>query len=152
MRNTRDFWAGVIYLGVASAALWISRDYPAGSALKMGPGYFPRLLALGLGFIGLISIGRAFLRYGAPVENLEIKEIKKLLGILAAIILGGMLLPIAGIVIALPVLILISALVGPKFHWKNTLLLIIALTVFSLLIFVQGLGVPMPIWGSWLKN
>ena len=43
-RNNRDFWAGVFFILTGAAAMIISRDYPMGSALRMGPGYFPTVL------------------------------------------------------------------------------------------------------------
>jgi len=144
MRNIRDFGAGIIYLVVAWIVLSMASHYPRGSVLRMGPGYFPRILAFALGFVGLISVGRAFLRYGTPIEWIEIK---KLAGILAAITVSGILLRGAGILIALPALILISAGVSPEFRWRPTILLIIILTLLSALIFVQGLGLPVPLLG-----
>lgn len=148
MRNRQDFGAGLIYLAIAFGTLFLARDYPMGSALKMGPGYFPRFLAFILGFLGLISLGRAFLRYRPPIEGGKISQIIVILG---AIIASGFLFRNAGIIIALPVLILISALVSPAFRWRPTILLIITLTLFSVLIFVHGLGVPMPMWGIWFN-
>ena len=43
-RNNRDFWAGVVYITLGVVGMWIARDYPFGSALRMGPGYFPTVL------------------------------------------------------------------------------------------------------------
>ena len=48
----KDVLAGLLFMGVAAFGLWISRDYPIGTALRMGTGYVPRLLCwilLGLG-------------------------------------------------------------------------------------------------------
>src|SRR3954451_15556402 len=62
----RDVLAGLLFVGVALLGLWLSRDYPIGTALRMGTGYVPRLLCwilLGLGAIvlvqGLVMIRRA---------------------------------------------------------------------------------------------
>jgi len=43
--NNRDFFGGLMYIVVGAAGMWIARDYPFGSALRMGPGYFPSVLA-----------------------------------------------------------------------------------------------------------
>ena len=43
---------------MAALGLWLSRDYPIGTALRMGTGYVPRLLCwllLGLGVIVLVQ-------------------------------------------------------------------------------------------------
>ena len=44
-RNNRDFFGGLMYIVTGAIAIWIARDYPFGSALRMGPGYFPTVLA-----------------------------------------------------------------------------------------------------------
>ena len=44
IRNNKDFWAGMMFIGIGAAAMFIARDYPFGSALRMGPGYFPSVL------------------------------------------------------------------------------------------------------------
>src|SRR5215475_1805008 len=54
----RDVLAGLLFIGVATLGLWLSRDYPIGTALRMGTGYVPRLLCwilLGLGAIVLVQ-------------------------------------------------------------------------------------------------
>ena len=43
-RNNRDFFAGLVYIVLGAVGMWIARDYPFGSALRMGPGYFPTVL------------------------------------------------------------------------------------------------------------
>src|SRR5215467_14244717 len=54
----RDLLAGLMFVGVALFGLWLSRDYPIGTALRMGTGYVPRLLCwilLGLGVVVLVQ-------------------------------------------------------------------------------------------------
>ena len=43
-RNNKDFWAGLVFAGTGAAAMFIARTYPFGTTLRMGPGYFPRVL------------------------------------------------------------------------------------------------------------
>jgi Tripartite tricarboxylate transporter TctB family len=60
----RDVLAGLMFVGVALFGLWLSRDYPIGTALRMGTGYVPRLLCwilLGLGVVELVQGLRAAL-------------------------------------------------------------------------------------------
>jgi putative tricarboxylic transport membrane protein len=54
----RDVLAGLLFIAVAVLGLWLSRDYPIGTALRMGTGYVPRLLCwllLGLGAVVLVQ-------------------------------------------------------------------------------------------------
>ena len=47
-------------------------------------------------------------------------------------------------------LVLLSAYASPKFTWVPSLLIAVGLTVFSVVVFVKLLGLPMPIFGPWL--
>ncbi len=54
MLARKDVLAGLLFIAVAAFGLWLSRDYPIGTALRMGTGYVPRLLCwilLGLGAV-----------------------------------------------------------------------------------------------------
>ena len=57
IRNPKDFYAGVLFMSFGLAALVIARSYPLGTAARMGPGYFPRVLGiLLLGLGALLSL------------------------------------------------------------------------------------------------
>jgi hypothetical protein len=45
LNNNKDFWAGMMLIGIGVAAMFIARDYRFGSALRMGPGFFPTVLS-----------------------------------------------------------------------------------------------------------
>ena len=62
IRSSKDFWTGVIYIAFGVAAILIAREYGMGTALKMGPAYFPTVLGALLIVIGAIAVIRAFHR------------------------------------------------------------------------------------------
>jgi len=148
-RNPKDFWTGLIYLLVGSGALILSRDYDMGTAVKMGPAYFPTLLSLVLMGIGVISVLRSFLKPGTPIG---VVAWKGLLLIVASTLLFGVIVRGAGLLIALPLLVIVSALGSTRFSWKISLLEAAGITIFCIFIFHKGLGVPLPILGSWFGN
>jgi hypothetical protein len=148
-RNPKDFWTGLIYLFVGCGALIISRDYDMGTALKMGPAYFPTLLSVLLMGIGIISVLRSFLKSGSPIG---IVAWKGLVLIVASTLLFGMIVRGAGLLLALPLLVIVSASASARFSWKTTLAEAVGITVFCIVVFLKGLGVPLPILGSWFGN
>jgi len=148
-RNAKDFWTGVIYLFVGSGALILSRDYGMGTAVKMGPAYFPTLLSLLLMVIGIISVLRSFLKSGSPIG---VVAWKGLVLIVASTLLFGMIVRGAGLLLALPLLVIVSASASARFSWKTSLAEAVGITVFCIVIFLKGLGVPLPILGSWFGN
>jgi uncharacterized membrane protein len=148
-RNPKDLWTGIIYIAFGTSAIFIARDYGMGSALKMGPAYFPVVLSVLLIVIGLISVVRSFITPGTPVGRYAFKG---LLLVTASTVLFGLLVRGAGLAIALPLLVIVSSFASKKFSWKYSLVSAAGLTVFCILIFLKGLGVPLPILGSWFGN
>ena len=57
IRNSRDFWSGVLFTLLGTGALAMGSKYALGTAARMGPGYFPRIL--GILLIALLFAPRA---------------------------------------------------------------------------------------------
>ena len=147
IRSPRDFWAGAIYLALAVAAIWIGRDYLQGTSARMGPGYFPTALGSILALIGVVSIVRSFVRPGEAISAFAWRPLVLVLG---STVLFGLLLPRAGLVIALAALIVVGALASRNSRADATSLAAAGgLIAFCVLVFVKGLGVPMPLVGTW---
>ena len=148
IRNPRDFWAGAIYLALAIAVIWIGQNYQQGTSARMGPGYFPTVLGSLLALFGVVSIGRSFIRPGEPIGRIAWRPLALILG---CVVLFGLLLDRVGLLIALPCLIVISALASRHSKIDLTSIAAIAgLVAFCVIVFVKGLGVPMPLLGPWL--
>ena len=147
IKGPKDFWTGVIYILFGAAGFWIARDYGMGSASRMGPGYFPMVLSGLLFLIGVIAVVRSLLVESEPIGGFAWKATLLVLG---SVVLFGLLVIPAGLVVALLVLALVSAAASShfKFDWKAVAGLI-GLVVFCGLVFVKGLGVPMPLLGTW---
>ena len=124
----------------------MARDYPMGTAGRMGPAYFPTMLGSLLILIGAIAVIRSFLHDGEAVGKFYIKEIAL---VLTGVVLFGVLMRGAGLVPAIVVLLLLSAYASQKFRWREALLLSAGLTAFAILVFVKLLGLPMPAFGPW---
>lgn len=145
-RNGKDFWAGVLFVAVGVAAIVLSRDYGMGSAVKMGPAFFPTLLSAILIVIGTISIIRSLIKPGTAISRFALKG---LLLVTLSTLLFGLVVRGAGLIVALPLLVLISAFASTRFRWPYALALALGVTVFCILVFRIGLGVPLPIIGDW---
>jgi putative tricarboxylic transport membrane protein len=148
IRSSKDFLTGMIYVAIGTGAVMIAilGDYKIGTALRMGPAYFPLVLSFLLIGIGLISLVRSFVQRGTPIGAYTVKG---LLLVVVPTVLFGLLVKGAGLIVALPLLVLVSSYASRQFRWGPALALAAGLTVFCALVFLKGLGVPLPIWGSW---
>jgi hypothetical protein len=145
-RNPKDLWTGIIYIAFGAAALFIARGYGWGTPRKMGPAFFPGILSVLLIVIGIISLVRSFVRPGTPVGGFTFKG---LLLVTGATVLFGLIVRGAGLIIAMPALVIVSAYGSDKFSWRTSAAMAVVLTAFCILIFLKGLGIPLPILGSW---
>jgi hypothetical protein len=149
VRSPKDFWTGIIYVAVGVAGFVISREYSFGTAGRMGPGYFPNVIAGLLLLFGAIAVVRSFLQAGEPIGSIPWKALILVLG---AVLSFGFLLPTMGLPVAMVVLVLLSAAASVKFRFEwGAVAALIALVLFCSVVFVKGLGVPMPLVGSWLE-
>jgi hypothetical protein len=148
IKNPKDFWTGLLYVVFGAITLWIARDYPIGSAGRMGPGYFPTALSALLIALGAYIFIKGLTREGAPLGRFAWRGAFL---VIAATVAFGYLLERAGVIVALLVLIVGSAMASVKFRLEWTAsLLALGLVVFCYVVFVKGLGVSMPLLGSWM--
>ncbi len=145
IRSSKNLWAGLLFMAIGVAAVVISFDYDAGSATRMGPAYFPRALGAMLAVIGLVIA----LRSGRNAEPIGAVTIKGLLLVLAGVALFCILVQGAGLLIAMPAMVLVAAAGSTLFKPLHAIILAIGMTTFSALVFVKGLGVPLRLLGSW---
>lgn len=147
-RTNKDLWAGLMYIGTGAVGMWIARDYPFGSALRMGPGYFPSVLG-GM----MIVMGLYVLALGLRKEHEKIQgnwSIRALIVLPISMVVFGWLMEEAGFIPAMVALIPISAAASREFKWKEVLGLTIGLTVVCAIGFIELLGLPYPlIKGMW---
>jgi amino acid permease len=146
MRSPKDFWIGVIYLVIGLAALAASWGYDLGVTGKMGPGYFPTALSLLLMAFGAISLVRSLVLHGEPIARVDIKAV---LLVTSAVVAFGFLLERAGLIIALAALFALGSAASRQNRLNATSVLVAAgLIAFCILVFVQGLKVPMTLFGD----
>jgi putative tricarboxylic transport membrane protein len=143
IRHPKDFWAGVLFIVVGGAACAIALDYAMGTAARMGPGYFPRVLGLLLCGLGAILVLRSFKLQGAP---LSFPTFKPMLIVLASVLLFGLVVTRVGLVIATLLLVLVSSTASHEYRWKESAIAAIALAAFVVVAFRYGLSLQLPTW------
>lgn len=142
LRKNKDFWAGIMLIGIGVAAIFISRDYRFGTALRMGPGFFPTILG-GILIVFGVCIMAAGLRSGEKIHGTL--SLRALIMLPLSLVLFGILMELAGFIPALIVLVFVSAASGREFKIVEVLLLTVFMTVASSALFIWGLGMPYPL-------
>ena len=146
IKDKREFLAGLTLVGFGIGTLIVARNYPMGTAFRMGPGYFPVVLAGLLIVIGsVVAVGA--LRSGEG--RLPGIAWRPLLVVTAATVLFGLLIDYGGLLLATFFMAAASRLARPGYSWRETILLAVGLAVGCSAVFYFGLKVQMPLLPSW---
>jgi hypothetical protein len=146
LRNNRDFIAGLLFIVLGGLAVALARDYPFGTTMRMGPGYFPTVLGGILLLFGVYVLARG-VRSGDRVKGEW--GWKPLALIALSIVLFGLLLDRVGMIPATVVTLIFAAAAGREFRWKEVILLAAVMTAFSVAVFSYGLKLPYPLLGGY---
>jgi len=73
VRSPQRFFAGLVLIGICLFVLWAVADLSQGTATAMGPGMFPRGLAVLLGISGVVQVVQSFLLEGEPLQRWAIR-------------------------------------------------------------------------------
>ena len=151
IRNQRAFCAGALFLTVSIFFFVVALGYTQGTAARMGPGFFPRMVSSILGLIGL-GIMIAAVMPKADIEKLEKWDLKGLIWIAGAVAVFAFLLQPLGLVISLAVLIIIASKASPEFTWLGAVVNTVVLIAFAVGVFVYGIGLQFPVWPTLFNN
>jgi hypothetical protein len=129
------------------AALLIARNYRMGNAFRMGPGYFPVMLAILLMGIGTLVAGLAFRSGNVTLPKLAWRPT---LIVTVAIVLFGLLINGTGLLVTTLILVGASRLARPGYPWVETAILSAVLAAICAAVFSFGLRIQMPLLPTWL--
>lgn len=145
LQRNRDFLAGLMLITIGGGAMIIARDYPFGSALRMGPGYFPTVLGGVVAAFGVWVLISGLMKQEPTARTWSVRALIVLP--LTAVVFGYMM-EHGGFVPAVLVLSIMSATASPKFKFTEQAILAIGLTVMSVGLFIYGIGLPYPLFGG----
>jgi len=148
IKSPKDFWSGVMFMGFGLFfMIWAMIYYQMGTAVRMGPAYFPTVLGGLCAVLGAIVLFGSFAIEGPPVPEFSYRP---LILISVGCVLYGYLMKPLGLVGATAALVYVSALGGHEFNWKEVTILYVILIAFSWLVFVKGLTLPFPVWPEFM--
>ncbi len=147
-RIGKDVFAGAIFIAFGLAFAIASSGYSRGTALRMGPGYFP--LALGGLFVllGVLTVVKGFV---APDEG-EVGRVpwRSVALLVAAIVFFGFAVRGLGLLPTLFLTAFLAALAGFSVGVVKAAVTAVGLTVLCYLIFVLALQLRLPLLGTWI--
>jgi hypothetical protein len=143
VKSPQDLGAAFVFILIGLAGFYFGWDLRTGTAARMGPGYFPMVLSGCIIAIGVIVGARSLVLAGPPIERFRIRPLGLL--VVAALIFGYLIEEI-GLAISGFLMILVASYAGREAKLTESVLLAIALTAFSIVVFVWALGQSLPVW------
>lgn len=146
--DTANLLCGLLFIALGLFFIIQSLSLELGTAFRMGPGYFPLVLAAVLTLLGVVILIQSVRVTGDAIGALAWRG---MLFILPAPIVFGLLVRGAGFVPALFVAAFIASFASERLRVPAALVLATGITFFSVLVFSYGLGLPFERFGPWFR-
>ena len=143
VRSPKDLVAGLLFIGTGIAAIAIAANYTLGTAARMGPGYFPRLLGMLLIVLGAILTVRSLRLTGPPLPGWKWRPVLVTLG---SVVVFGLIVNHAGLVLSTILLIVMASAASQEFRPREAVISGVALAALAVGVFVIGLKLQIGIW------
>jgi len=146
IKSEKDFWSGLMFIGVGVAFAVGALEYKFGSSARPGPAFFPFGLGVLLAVLGGMVLFKALTFEVEGGDRIGKIAWRPLLIISLAVAGFGLILPRLGMFISLPLLVIVSAMASDEFHWKDAIINAVVLTVGCWGIFIYGLSLTIPLY------
>jgi|SRR5262245_5490288 len=145
----KNVLAGLMFIAIAAFGLWVSRDYPVGTALRMGTGYVPRLLCWILMGLGAAVLIQGLREKAAPPERVTLGQLLPVGVVTASLIAFALAIEQLGLVLSVLLLVGVGAVAARDIKAWEALAAALVLVALSWAIFILGLGLTIPVWPVW---
>jgi hypothetical protein len=139
IRSMKDFSAGLMFIGIGGLFALGASQYPMGTAVRMGPAYFPSILGWATVALGLFVLVESFIVEDEPPTPTAWRP---LIMVIASVTVFAALINTGGLITATIVQIIMSALGGHEFKWKEAIISAALMSVTVWAVFDKALGLP----------
>ena len=158
IKNKKDFFAGLMFIGIGLAFAWGASSYVLGVAARMGPGYFPLLVGIILAILGIAITSSALIFETNGEGKIGRWAWKAMVFVLCAPVVFGVLLcglrgiklPGMGLIVAIYASTIIGMLAATGFKLYRSLILATFFAILSYLIFIVMLKLSIPVWPNFI--
>jgi hypothetical protein len=146
MEKPRDVIGGLLVVAIGAGFLLFGRELEMGTSFRMGPGYFPTILSVLMILLGLAMVAMA---WSKPAREDAIGQVPWLAMALVVmpVVLFGLCLRAIGLLPILVIVVLATAWASRYASLKASVLLAVGIATFCSLLFIKGLGLPLPLLG-----
>jgi hypothetical protein len=155
--SPQDFAAGLFLVALGVGAWFAAGNLAMGTLRSMGPGMLPKSLAVLVAALGVILALQSLRVQGPSLQAWSWRGLFFVMlgvGLFALTIRGGVFfgltVPSLGLVVAGPLVAIVSSFASPETKPKETLIFGLVMTAFCVGLFKFALGLPIPLAPWWL--
>ncbi|MDO9197312.1 tripartite tricarboxylate transporter TctB family protein [Rhodoferax sp.] len=160
IKSQKDFFSGLMFMGVGVAFAWGATTYSVGTGARMGPGYFPMMLGVLLAALGIVITFKALVVETEDGDKIGTWAWKPLFFIIGANLVFGLMIgglpslkiPAMGLIAGIYALTFIASLAGEEFKLKEVVILATVLAIISYLAFIVLLKLQFPVWPTFITG
>lgn len=160
IKSQKDFFSGLMFMGVGVAFAWGATTYNVGEGARMGPGYFPLMLGILMAILGGAITFNALVVESEGGDKVGKWAWKPLFLIIAANLVFGVCLgglpsigvPALGMIVGIYLLTFIASMAESGWKVKNTFILATILAVGSYVAFVMALKLQFAVWPAFITG
>ncbi|MDO8448528.1 MAG: tripartite tricarboxylate transporter TctB family protein [Rhodoferax sp.] len=160
IKSQKDFFSGLMFMGVGVAFAWGAATYNVGTGARMGPGYFPMMLGVLLAILGVVITFKALVVETEDGDKIGTWAWKPLFFIIGANLVFGLMIgglpslkiPAMGLIAGIYALTFIASLAGEEFKLKEVVILATVLAIISYLAFIVLLKLQFPVWPTFITG
>ena len=160
IKSQKDFFSGLMFMGVGVAFAWGAITYNVGQGARMGPGYFPLMLGILMTVLGVAITFKSLVVEANGGDKIGKWAWKPLIFIILANLLFGVLLgglpsvklPAMGMIAAIYALTFVSSMAETGWKVKNTFILATVLTIGSYVAFILVLKLQLTVWPTFITG
>lgn len=143
--RSKDFATGLLFAFIGLSFAYMGTGYGIGTARRMGPGYLPVAIGGVLCLVGTALMVKALLQgvVGAAVPRLYLRPLVLLT---ASVFAFALTINRFGLVVACVLCVLLAGAASTTTRWREIVLVAIGMAIFSSVVFIELLGLPMRVW------
>lgn len=139
----KDFGSGLLFAVAGIIGLVLTSSFEFGSTAEPGPGFFPIVLSTLLILIGIAVALSVFLR---EADLISAVAIRPFIMITCAVIVFALCIERFGLVPSVFVTAIVASFARARYGWLHRILAAAGLALFSALLFIGALNLPIALW------
>ena len=139
---------GILLAALGAAGVYFSARLSMGTAVRMGPGYFPTLVSWILIGFGALIFARSVVITGPPIEG---GRVRPLIAVLAAVLAFTLGIEHLGLAATIALMVVIAGVACTESQPLEVAIAAVVLAGFSCGLFIGLLGLPMRVLPPFLE-